>query len=221
MARPSREGCVRRRRRQHAPDRGRSVAPTSLYRFPRFSRRSRALLSAFKRGLRRMLASDLVRALANRCLRDIFFVWRSNVWPPSIGKTMCVLCVLPTKTRQCSARPHDASIEANALPCLGQRLGSSASMTASPRKLGEEGGRRIRRRSIGRLQPLGSIPHCASPGRLAIFLLAATSPDVRRTRNPQFHAPSGPPPPHVCIWAHRRGRAATTAHKQRTFASFA
>jgi hypothetical protein len=79
------------------------------YRFPRFSRRSRALLSAFKRGLRRMLASDLVRALANRCLRDIFFVRRSNVWPPSIGKTMCVL---PTKTRQCSARPHDASIEA-------------------------------------------------------------------------------------------------------------
>jgi hypothetical protein len=42
-------------------------------------------------------------------LRDIFFVRRSNVWPPSIGKTMCVL---PTKTRQCSARPHDASIEA-------------------------------------------------------------------------------------------------------------
>jgi hypothetical protein len=79
------------------------------YRFPRFSRRSRALLSAFRRGLRRMLASDLVRALLNRCLRDIFFVRRSNVWPPSIGKTMCVL---PTKTRQCSARPHDASIEA-------------------------------------------------------------------------------------------------------------
>jgi len=49
----------------------------------RFSRRSRALLSAFKRGLRRMLASDLVRALPNRCLRDIFFVRRSNVWPPS------------------------------------------------------------------------------------------------------------------------------------------
>jgi hypothetical protein len=91
-----------------------------LYRSPRFSRRSRALLSAFKRGLRRMLASDLVRALANRCLRDIFFVRRSHVWPPSIGKTMCVL---PTKTRQCSARPHDGSIEANALPCLGQRLG--------------------------------------------------------------------------------------------------
>ena len=35
----------------------------TLYRSPRFSRRSRALLSAFKRGLRRMLASDLVRAL--------------------------------------------------------------------------------------------------------------------------------------------------------------
>ena len=105
--------------RQHARDRGRTVALASLYRFPRFSRRSRALLSAFRRGLRRMLASDLVRALANRCLRDIFFVRRSNVWPPSIGKTMCVL---PTKTRQCSARPHDASIEANALPCLGQRL---------------------------------------------------------------------------------------------------
>jgi hypothetical protein len=34
-------------------------------------------------GLRRMLASDLVRALPNRCLRDIFFVRRSNVWPPS------------------------------------------------------------------------------------------------------------------------------------------
>ena len=48
----------------------------TLYRSPRFSRRSRALLSAFKRGLRRMLASDLVRALANRCLRDIFFVRR-------------------------------------------------------------------------------------------------------------------------------------------------
>jgi hypothetical protein len=45
-----------------------------LYRSPRFSRRSRALLSAFKRCLRRMLASDLVRALANRCLREIFFV---------------------------------------------------------------------------------------------------------------------------------------------------
>jgi hypothetical protein len=30
-----------------------------------------------------MLASDLVRALPNRCLRDIFFVRRSNVWPPS------------------------------------------------------------------------------------------------------------------------------------------
>jgi hypothetical protein len=26
---------------------------------------------------------DLVRALPNRCLRDIFFVRRSNVWPPS------------------------------------------------------------------------------------------------------------------------------------------
>jgi len=39
--------------------------------------------SAFKLGLRRMLASDLVRALPNRCLRDIFFVRRSNVWPPS------------------------------------------------------------------------------------------------------------------------------------------
>ena len=34
-----------------------------------------------------MLASDLVRALANRCLRDIFFVRRSDVWPPSIVKT--------------------------------------------------------------------------------------------------------------------------------------
>jgi hypothetical protein len=55
----------------------------TLYRSPRFSRRSRALLLAFKRGLRRMLASDLVRALPNRCLRDIFFVRRSNVWPPS------------------------------------------------------------------------------------------------------------------------------------------
>jgi hypothetical protein len=49
-----------------------------LYRSPPFSRRSRALLSAFKRGLRRMLASDLVRALPNRCLHDIFFVRRSN-----------------------------------------------------------------------------------------------------------------------------------------------
>jgi len=55
------------------------------YRSPPFSRRSRALLSAFKRGLRRMLASDLVRALPNRCLRDTFFVRRSNVWPPSGG----------------------------------------------------------------------------------------------------------------------------------------
>jgi hypothetical protein len=36
-----------------------------------------------------MLASDLVRALPNRCLRDIFFVRRSNVWPRSIVKTMC------------------------------------------------------------------------------------------------------------------------------------
>jgi hypothetical protein len=59
----------------------------ALYRSPRFSRRSRALLSAFKRDLRRMLASDLVRALANRCLRDIFFVRRPDVWPPSIVKT--------------------------------------------------------------------------------------------------------------------------------------
>ena len=63
-----------------------------------------------------MLASDLVRALLNRCLRDIFFVRRSNVWQPSIGKTMCVL---PTKTRQCSVRPHDASIEAARGAALG------------------------------------------------------------------------------------------------------
>jgi hypothetical protein len=49
-------------------DVGGELAP---YRSPRFSRRSRALLSAFKRCLRRMLASDLVRALANRCLRDM------------------------------------------------------------------------------------------------------------------------------------------------------
>ena len=55
------------------------IAELTLYRSPRFSRRSRALLSAFKRGLRRMLASDLVRALANRCLRDIFFVRRVAV----------------------------------------------------------------------------------------------------------------------------------------------
>jgi hypothetical protein len=44
------------------------------YRSPRFSRRSRALLSAFRRGLRRMLAPDLVRALLNRCLRDMRMV---------------------------------------------------------------------------------------------------------------------------------------------------
>jgi hypothetical protein len=88
------------------------LASRELYRSPCFSRRSRALLSAFKRGLQRMLASDLVRALPNRCLRDIFFVRRSNVWPPSIVKTMCVL---PTKTRQCSMRHHDASIDATDL----------------------------------------------------------------------------------------------------------
>jgi hypothetical protein len=59
-----------------------AATPASLYRFPRFSRRSRALLSAFKRGLRRMLASNLVRTLTNRCLRDIFFVARNSVVLP-------------------------------------------------------------------------------------------------------------------------------------------
>jgi hypothetical protein len=57
-----------------------------LYRPPRFSRRSRALLSAFRRGLRRVLAPDLVRALPNRCLRDIFFVARTPFSYPNANQ---------------------------------------------------------------------------------------------------------------------------------------
>jgi hypothetical protein len=90
-----------------------------LYRSPRFRRRSRALLSAFKRGLRRMLAPDLVRALANRCLRDMRMV---------IAHLLGVTPVLAARRgpNGCRARiarceAHDASIAetdlaANALP---------------------------------------------------------------------------------------------------------
>ena len=103
------------------------IAELTLYRSPRFSRRNRALLSAFKRGLRRMPASDLVRALPNRCLRDIFFVRRVAV-RIVIAHLLGVTPVLAARRgpNGCRARiarceAHDARIAetdlaANALP---------------------------------------------------------------------------------------------------------
>jgi hypothetical protein len=54
--------------------------------------------------------------------------------------------------------------------------------------------------------PLRRIPHCALPERLAIFLPAATSPDVRARSEPATSTRLRRPAPSQCVFkAHRRG----------------